>query len=232
MGKRQSENEESEGGKKKSNFIARLYSETCNASNKAICFDLEGDKLVIPNKIDFIKSTLCRISSTKDYSSFVRQLNNYGFTKIKTEESDNNCDVYYHQNFHRDHPKLISYVNRDKTKRGDLKQNMGTLVNSLQYLAKCNYRQQKEITEQSERIRQLEIKNQTLYEILGTALRNGFNAYKNKNIPEEVVGSEPLTYRQNGLIFKDDKKQLVHTRQNSESNEDEKPKSLFDEFYF
>ena len=245
MAKRKEVTEISEMDIKKSGFVNRLYRETCDISNKYIKFDDDGDKLIIPNKIDFIKKALNKISSTKDYSSFVRQLNNYGFTKIKLDNGDSNCDIYYHQNFHRYHPDLISLITRDKSKNGDYKDNMTTFINSLQYLASCNYKQQKEINDLKDRIKTLETKYATLYEIISNAFRQGIEQYQKHNtmyFNNNSLLKNMFAYNQelddlkdNTNIYNNAKlvNQLKLDAKNSNQDDNiKKTKNAFDEFYF
>lgn len=68
----------------------------------------KGDSFVIENIQDFEK-ILPRYFNTKNYSSFVRQLNMYQFQKRRT---DNELHEFYHVNFLRREPEKISLIRR------------------------------------------------------------------------------------------------------------------------
>ncbi|OQS54825.1 HSF [Ecytonucleospora hepatopenaei] len=228
--------------RKKASFINKLYIEACDASNKDISFDEEGEKVVINNKKEFVKKSMEKISNAKDYSGFVRQLNNYGFTKIKLyDEQNTDKEAYFHQNFSRDAPENLYLIHRGKQKKNETKENIISLVNSMQYLINCNFKLQNKIDYLNERVNVLERKNQSVFEILGYAFKQGINTnlqtyVDNLNnggfITENSKYSSPnkkdnhLTYH----ITSDSKQnlQLENNKKNKKSNK----KTVFEDFYF
>ena len=81
--------------------------------------------------------------------------------------------MYYNSNFCRDQPDNLHRITREKIKEVDIKHDIDTLLNSLKYLANAHTQQQSEIEELKEKVNKLEIKNQTLCEIVGNAMRTG-----------------------------------------------------------
>ena len=210
-----------------STFIRRLYRETCDISNKSIYFDTEGERLIIPDRATFVKETLNKISNTKDYSSFVRQLNNYGFTKIRNQDNVD-ADIYYHHNFQMGNKESLCFITRDNRKQAGYKENLETLKNSLQYLANSNYRQQKEINQLKGRVLEIERRNQTLYEILGFAFKKGFDTVHNKNIEDQLFISHKRNNQSKNLHLES----VFNREKEVEEQKEEKSKNLFDEFYY
>ena len=78
----------------------------------------DGLSIIIPNQNTFIKKVLPKFCNTRNYSSFVRQLNMYNFKKIKT--ANRGEQKYRHDEFNKfkteDQIKLIKKKNKIKTK--------------------------------------------------------------------------------------------------------------------
>lgn len=110
------------------NFPAKLWRLVNSPANKAICWDSLGEVIIIdqqllekqilspstadPDNVDGFKTT--------NFSSFVRQLNLYGFRKADPPVKDSrHCGggggVYHHfynPNFKRNHPELVASLRR------------------------------------------------------------------------------------------------------------------------
>ncbi|ELA42473.1 uncharacterized protein VICG_00572 [Vittaforma corneae ATCC 50505] len=154
-------------------FIRRLFREVSDPENKYICWGENGEKIRIVNKDKFVKNTLPRLSKTKEYSGFVRQLNIYGFVKIKSDKNDE-IEEYYNCFFKRDEPSLMEHIKR--VKKYDEKAsrlNHSALENSLTYLTNCNFRLTNELAELRERMDRQERTINGLLEILGKVFRTG-----------------------------------------------------------
>ncbi|XP_065315205.1 uncharacterized protein LOC135924085 [Gordionus sp. m RMFG-2023] len=104
-------------------FPYKLFRIVCHCKSKAIAWNGDG-KSVLININDFQTEYLNKgIFQTKRLASFVRQLNLYGFKKVKDQrflkERDVNSYVwqYEHKYFVKDNPNLLVYVNRTHTLR-------------------------------------------------------------------------------------------------------------------
>ncbi|XP_041864466.1 heat shock factor protein 5 [Melanotaenia boesemani] len=107
------------------NFPAKLWLLVNNPTIKAIDWDSRGEAIVIDQKL-FEKQILSPNSvnsnetffKTTNFSSFVRQLNLYGFRKGELAMSDETAvysgtfHYFYNPNFQRDHPELVSSLRR------------------------------------------------------------------------------------------------------------------------
>ncbi|XP_068585618.1 heat shock factor protein 5 [Cebidichthys violaceus] len=103
------------------NFPAKLWRLVNNPLNKAICWDKDGLVLVIDQTLVEQQVLSPRNSSsasdnadafkTANFSSFVRNLNLYGFKKSGTYD-DVQYRYFYHPNFKRDHPELVASLRR------------------------------------------------------------------------------------------------------------------------
>lgn len=110
------------------NFPAKLWRLVNSRTNRAIFWDSQGDTIII-NRHLFEKQVLSPSSPTLDnadafkttnYSSFVRQLNLYGFRKIDPADKDDTkpkgdsvpYDHYYNPSFKRNHPELVATLRR------------------------------------------------------------------------------------------------------------------------
>ncbi len=110
-------------------FIAklRLLLKQRKYSN-AIHWSADGRSLVISDIETFkdqVLETEDEMFKTKNFASFVRQLNLYGFRKIQMSnlKGDPTLDMHFeHPNFRRDRPDLVSLVHRtcNSTKRRSL----------------------------------------------------------------------------------------------------------------
>lgn len=107
------------------NFPAKLWRLVNNPANGAICWDSLGEVVVIdqqgferqvlspgsmsPNSPDAFKTT--------NFSSFVRQLNLYGFKKVEPDVfqpklGNSTFHYFYNVNFKRSHPELVGSLRR------------------------------------------------------------------------------------------------------------------------
>ncbi|CAG5876852.1 unnamed protein product [Menidia menidia] len=107
------------------NFPAKLWRLVGNPSNKAIRWDPMGEVVVIDQQL-FEREVLSPGTATphedsfktSNFSSFVRQLNLYGFRKADPTLSSQaaldggTCHYFYNPNFQRSHPEHVARLRR------------------------------------------------------------------------------------------------------------------------
>lgn len=106
------------------NFPAKLWRLVNNPANKAICWDSQGEAIIIDQYLferQILSPSTSTITSdsadafkTTHFSSFVRQLNLYGFRKpdVKDTEDNGARHHFYNPNFKRNHPELVASLRR------------------------------------------------------------------------------------------------------------------------
>lgn len=72
-----------------------------------------GDTFIIKDTEVFARTVIPKFFKTgSKFSSFVRQLNFYGFRKVKSASSDSSWSEFKHDIFHRDRPDMLSEIKR------------------------------------------------------------------------------------------------------------------------
>lgn len=105
-------------------FPAKLWHLVNNTAIEAIYWDSQGESVVIDQHL-FERQILspgtinldARVTfKTTNFSSFVRQLNLYGFRKVELENKNKDRSRAYHcfynPNFKRNHPELVASLRR------------------------------------------------------------------------------------------------------------------------
>lgn len=164
------------------NFIRRLYREASDPTNRNICWSEDGERIRITDKEDFIKNTLPRLSKSKEFSGFIRQLNIYGFVKTKGDKNDD-TEEYYNCFFKKDQPQMIVFVKRDKNKRIDIKIDQSNIENSINYLNNTNYKLSNEISELKSRVEKQDRTINGLLDIFGRVFRSGMQNFSYETSP-------------------------------------------------
>nr|XP_020480199.1 heat shock factor protein 5 isoform X2 [Monopterus albus] len=111
------------------NFPAKLWRLVNNPDSKAIHWDSQGEVIIIDKQL-FESQILSPygtsasdnpdVFKTTNFSSFVRQLNLYGFRKAETSSKDisfcsrdsGTSHHFYNPNFKRNHPELVASLRR------------------------------------------------------------------------------------------------------------------------
>lgn len=126
------------------NFPAKLWRLVNNPANEAIFWDSQGETIVIDQRLFerqiLSPGTITLVNTdafkTTNFSSFVRQLNLYGFRKVDPASKDNTRQgwrrwAYHHfsnTNFKRNHPELVATLRR-RTAANKIKLQAGINVN-------------------------------------------------------------------------------------------------------
>lgn len=184
-------------------FLRRLYREVSDISNPNIVWSNNGETLRIPNKEVFIKETLPVLSRTKEYSAFIRQLNIYGFVKVKGDDTEEYCNNF----FKRNQPSLMNFIKRVRRYRKvDAQLQLPSIENSVRFLTETNYRLGNEVSALKERVEKQERTINGLLDIFGRVFRSGMQNFtyepnqpssRNENIYRN--GNEHLVLPTKGL---------------------------------
>ena len=115
--------------RKPESFLSKLFDILSNTNNNsAISWDPEGKKIVISDIVKLCNEVLPKFYKHKNYSSFIRQLNLYGFHK--TRGILDNSEKYEHEKFTKnitkEEIKQISKVARHK----HMIKSLDTFINS------------------------------------------------------------------------------------------------------
>ena len=115
--------------RKPESFLSKLFDILNNTNNNsAISWDSEGKKIVISDIVKLCNEVLPKFYNHKNYSSFIRQLNLYGFHK--TRGILDNSEKYEHEKFTKnitkEEIKQISKVARQK----HMIKSLDTFINS------------------------------------------------------------------------------------------------------
>ncbi|KAJ2611943.1 Heat shock transcription factor [Coemansia sp. RSA 1365] len=107
-------------------FLNKLYSMVDDsASDDLIRWSADGNSFVVVRHEDFAKEVLPRFFKHSNFSSFVRQLNMYGFHKVPhlqqggliTDGPEAESWEFSNENFQRGQPDLLHFIRRKKGTR-------------------------------------------------------------------------------------------------------------------
>ncbi|ORE00133.1 HSF [Hepatospora eriocheir] len=174
------ESEEENSAQKVPMFIKKLWKEITDITNKYINFDSTGEKVVIYDKENFIKHSMHLITNAKDYRSFIRSLNMYGFCKVSEIKTSPNTDIFFHQFFRLHEPEKLKLIFRDTNSVN--KKSLPVIINNLQVLNEENQHLQSKIFKLENRIKKIELQNKSLLEIVATAFRKGLTEQYQDNL--------------------------------------------------
>ncbi|ADM11324.1 heat shock transcription factor [Encephalitozoon intestinalis ATCC 50506] len=155
-------------------FIMKLYKATNNEKYKGISWTPDGLKIHIYDRDVFVKETLPLISKTREFGTFVRMLNSYGFVKSKDIEEE---DIYYNKNFRKGREDLLGFddtlrmIKRKKSNDIRMRIGDGSLKDVVEYLYVQNQELYTELSACKERIERQERALNGLIEILSRVFR-------------------------------------------------------------
>ena len=115
--------------KKSQSFLSKLCDILKSPSyNNAISWDTEGKKIVISDVTKLCKDILPKFYKHRNYSSFIRQLNLYGFHKSKG--IIDNLEIYEHETFNKNITKEEIKQITKKARHNQMVKNLDTYINS------------------------------------------------------------------------------------------------------
>lgn len=137
-----------------------------------------GNEISIDRK-NFTDKILPKISKSKDYSAFIRQLYVYGFTKFKISFHKSTIDFYTHVYFKRDDLSKLHLIkrisnNNNNKNQIELKKNERTDVNVLFEFNKKLIFLEEKVEKQGKVINKL-------IEVISSFYTNGGNKNENTN---------------------------------------------------
>ncbi|KAJ3230562.1 stress-responsive transcription factor hsf1, partial [Chytriomyces hyalinus] len=103
-----------------SDFVSKLFSAISGAQFKnQIKWSEAGDSFIVVDQFEFAREVMPVLFSHTNYQSFVRQLNKYGFHKLKAGDVKMGSTgamsaEFQHASFLRDHPELLGEITRKK----------------------------------------------------------------------------------------------------------------------
>lgn len=160
-------------------FINKLYKVTDDDKYKGIRWTPDGLKVHIYDRDVFVKETLPLLSKTKEFGTFIRMMNSYGFLKSKEIDEE---DIYYNKHFRKGGEELLRLnmgFNMRQRKPNIVRIGEGTLKDMVQYLYVQNQELYTELSACKERVERHERSLNGLVEILSRVFR--------ANIPDPVA---------------------------------------------
>jgi len=136
-------------------------------------WNLDGTAIVIKNPLEFSQKVLNQYFKHRNLTSFVRQLNMYGFHKQRTLKIEH---IYSHELFQRNKKHLLDQIKRkihdqiniepvdsiDEPESVDPNQDIGSLMQEKQVLKRYNIQASTKINNLEGKIKDLAIQNQIL----------------------------------------------------------------------
>lgn len=101
-------------------FLSKTYHMISRCDPDVATWSASGDSFIIKNVEQFSSTILPQYFKHSNFSSFARQLNFYGFRKLKSDpiclaDADDKTSTYvsfFHQNFQKDRPDLLQSIKR------------------------------------------------------------------------------------------------------------------------
>uniref|UniRef100_A0A663ENA1 HSF-type DNA-binding domain-containing protein n=1 Tax=Aquila chrysaetos chrysaetos TaxID=223781 RepID=A0A663ENA1_AQUCH len=94
------------------NFPAKLWQLVNSPRFRSICWDARGEGLLIDQPLFESELLAADFFKTKNFTSFIRQLNLYGFRKVVMGGSAGPLHHFHSPNFRRDRPDLLIHLKR------------------------------------------------------------------------------------------------------------------------
>lgn len=199
-------------------FISKLYKITDDDKYRGIGWTPDGLKIHIYDRDVFVKETLPLISKTKEFGTFVRMLNSYGFFKSKDIEDE---DIYHNKNFRKGREDLLGLngcfkVRQRKLNGLQVKIGDGTMKDIVEYLYAQNQGLYTELAGCKERLERQERGLNGLVEILSRIFRTNVQEF---GINRPKTGSNLNLYNEMDLFLNGEFPNLVRSGGNSVHSE-------------
>ncbi|EPR79843.1 DNA-binding heat shock factor [Spraguea lophii 42_110] len=171
-------------------FITKLYDILMSDAVNDIKWSESSESFIIPDKEKFVKNSLKALSKTNDYSSFVRQLNNYNFSKIKNE---NHFEEYAHPLFKKNRFYQLNQIQRSReinnkpTEVNKLKEEVFHLREDINFINQANYELSKEVHVLRDKIETQQKNVDTLIQLFSKAFQFTINNEATKLALEDNV---------------------------------------------
>jgi len=178
-------------------FLTKTYHMIDRCDGDIATWSLTGDNFVVKNVEKFASTILPMYFKHSNFSSFARQLNFYGFRKLKAEpiltaDYDARTASYvrfFHEKFQKDKPELLYFIKRATKSDIQSKDDVESLRNEVQQLhdvimntqAECDRKIAEMHYEFSSRITMLQQQQQTQ----GTIVQQ--NAPRTQNFPGQLM---------------------------------------------
>ena len=120
------------GSKSVSNFIAKIYKMVNDVNtDHIVCWSDHGDSFIVKNEFEFATIIMKSYFRHQNFSSFVRQLNFYGFHK-RSHSASAAYTTFSHIDFKRDTPNTLYRIQRKSTDIQGKNTNLKDHVTALQ----------------------------------------------------------------------------------------------------
>jgi len=125
-------------------FLSKTYHMIDRCDPAIATWSPNGDSFVVKNVEKFASNVLPMYFKHSNFSSFARQLNFYGFRKLKAEpiltadfDARTACYVrFYHEKFQKNRPELLAEIKRATKSDQQSKDDVETLKNDISKLKK------------------------------------------------------------------------------------------------
>uniref|UniRef100_A0A7S2L0M2 HSF-type DNA-binding domain-containing protein n=1 Tax=Leptocylindrus danicus TaxID=163516 RepID=A0A7S2L0M2_9STRA len=149
-------------------FLAKTYAMIDSCDTAIACWSERGDMFIIKDADIFASSIIPKFFKHSNFSSFVRQLNFYGFRKVRTEaiffdKTSVRSQVeakywrFQHEKFIRGKPELLVQMRKDFSKPANNNKEVETLKDQVSDLQKKLASMESSITQLTEKVSKVTI---------------------------------------------------------------------------
>ncbi|KAI5191731.1 hypothetical protein NECID01_1612 [Nematocida sp. AWRm77] len=165
-------------------FLKNLHAVASSEQHPSIVWNKQGNGVVVLDKTVFIRDSLPQICKTDEYGTFIRQLNNYGFTKVKSYCTDE----FVNEKFQKDVPETMSLLRRRTlSEKGSdvctLAENQKVLYANMSHLNEINRKLLNEVYYLKEKVSRQE-------STINDLVKAFINIFNKKDLPAEKLQIE------------------------------------------